>query len=86
MKTTIDHAGRLVIPKALREQAGLKAGMELDVNFRDGGIEITVPEAKGCLVREGGLLVWEPAPGTPLVSGEEINELIRVLREEPDKF
>jgi len=40
MKTTIDAAGRIVIPKKLREQAGLQAGMELEVRCRDGRIEV----------------------------------------------
>lgn len=86
MKTTIDGAGRLVIPKPVREKAGVKPGMELDIDYRDGAIEITFPPAKGKLVRKGGLLVWQPAPGTPPVSMEEINEAIRLLREEREKF
>ncbi len=40
MKTTIDAAGRLVIPKKIREEAGLKPGTALDVRVRDGVIEI----------------------------------------------
>ena len=40
MRTTIDSAGRVVIPKAVRDQANLTAGAEIDVEFRDGRIEI----------------------------------------------
>lgn len=40
MKTTIDAAGRLAIPKAIREQAGLRPGIELDVRLSDGVVEI----------------------------------------------
>jgi AbrB family looped-hinge helix DNA binding protein len=40
MKTTIDAAGRLVIPKQIGEKASLKPGMALDVRVRDGVIEI----------------------------------------------
>ena len=31
MRTTIDKAGRVVIPAAIRERAGLSAGSELEV-------------------------------------------------------
>jgi AbrB family looped-hinge helix DNA binding protein len=31
MKTTIDRAGRVVIPAIIRQRAGLKAGTELEV-------------------------------------------------------
>jgi AbrB family looped-hinge helix DNA binding protein len=86
MKTTIDAAGRVVIPKVLRDRAGLQAGMEIEVNLRDGLIEIAVPPPEGRLVREGGFLVWEPAEGTRTVSTEEINEAIRQLREDRGNF
>jgi AbrB family looped-hinge helix DNA binding protein len=40
MRTTIDAAGRIVVPKALRDAMGLAAGREIDVVFTDGRIEI----------------------------------------------
>jgi AbrB family looped-hinge helix DNA binding protein len=40
MRTTMDSAGRLVIPKALRDRVGLVAGEELELRERDGRIEI----------------------------------------------
>jgi AbrB family looped-hinge helix DNA binding protein len=36
----MDAAGRVVIPKPLRERAGLAGGGELEVRERDGRIEI----------------------------------------------
>ena len=41
MSATIDAAGRVVIPKALRERAGLVAGTKVDFRFHDGAIEIS---------------------------------------------
>lgn len=41
MKTTIDHAGRLVIPKDIRCESGIKPGMALDVRWENGKIAIT---------------------------------------------
>ena len=43
MRTTIDAAGRLVIPKPLREQLGFVPGMELELDAVDGRLEVAVP-------------------------------------------
>ena len=40
MKSTIDRAGRVVIPKAIREAAGLKPGSALTIAYRDGQVVI----------------------------------------------
>ncbi len=40
MSTAIDSAGRLVIPKAVRDAAGIQPGTPLEIRFRDGRIEI----------------------------------------------
>jgi len=43
MRATIDGAGRLVVPKALREQLGFAAGTELELAAVDGRLEVAVP-------------------------------------------
>lgn len=43
MRATIDGAGRIVVPKPLREQLGLGAGMELELEAVDGRLQVTVP-------------------------------------------
>ena len=60
MKTTIDKAGRVVIPAAVRERAGLKPGTELDVVVDDIAIHLvrTGPEPE--LVRRGRRLIAKP--------------------------
>ena len=44
MRTTIDRAGRLVIPREIRRQAGLAPGMALEVRVNEGRIEIAAEE------------------------------------------
>ena len=67
MKTTIDLAGRVVIPKTLRERAGLKPGSEIDINLRGGILEI-VEDGYGFLRKEGFL----PGPADVYVSQSQI--------------
>ncbi len=73
MRSTIDKAGRLVVPKILRDRIGLRAGaVEL---IADGtGIRIEPVAGEG-LAEEGGRLVI-PASGVGLD-----DELVRALRD-----
>ena len=43
MRTTIDAAGRVVVPKALRDELGFSPGVELELEAVDGRLEIVVP-------------------------------------------
>ncbi len=80
MKTTIDRAGRVVIPKAVREAAGLVPGLKLEVRCRDGVVEIEPVCAEIKLVRKGSVTVAY-APGAPRLTRKMVNELIREIRE-----
>jgi AbrB family looped-hinge helix DNA binding protein len=61
MRTTIDKAGRVVIPKPIREALGLAAGTEVDIQIDGVGIRIDGPEVEEAeLVEVDGFLV---APG-----------------------
>ncbi|HEY7443717.1 MAG TPA: AbrB/MazE/SpoVT family DNA-binding domain-containing protein [Vicinamibacterales bacterium] len=60
MRTTIDKAGRVVIPAAIREQAGLSAGAELEVTADELGVRIQRVAAGPRLVRIGRRLVARP--------------------------
>lgn len=77
-KTTIDAAGRVVIPKALRPKAGLQPGVPLDIHLTDGRIEIEPAPSPVKLVREGRFLVAvSEVEGPPLT-----NERVQETREE----
>ncbi len=80
MSTTIDRAGRIVIPKSIREAAGLRPGVSLKIELRDGRVEIEPVAPKMRLVRRRGMLVAS-IPGAPKLTVEETNELIRKARD-----
>ena len=82
MTSTIDKAGRLVIPKVLRDRAGLQPGAELELSFVEGVIRIRSAEPQGRLILKNGLPYWQSPAGTPSATLEEINEAIRESREE----
>lgn len=60
MPITMDAAGRLVIPSAIRREAALEPGVPLEVRWRDGVIEIEPQPLAVTLERRGRLLVAVP--------------------------
>jgi AbrB family looped-hinge helix DNA binding protein len=66
MKTTMDKAGRLVIPRPLRDRIGLADGGQVEVELDGAAIRIEPVSASG-LREDGGLLVI-PATGAPLTA------------------
>jgi AbrB family looped-hinge helix DNA binding protein len=61
MQTTIDKAGRVVIPASIRDRAGLQPGATLEVSVDDTGIRLERVAAGPTLVRAGKRLVARPA-------------------------
>jgi AbrB family looped-hinge helix DNA binding protein len=60
MRTTIDKAGRLVIPASIRDRAGLTPGTTLEITVEDFGVRLE-PVAPGPrLVKVGRRLVARP--------------------------
>jgi AbrB family looped-hinge helix DNA binding protein len=68
MRATIDKAGRLVIPRSLRDRIGLGGGGEVELELDGAAVRIE-PLAGHQLVEEAGLLVI-PATGAPLTSAD----------------
>jgi AbrB family looped-hinge helix DNA binding protein len=60
MTITMDAAGRLVIPSAIRREAGLEPGVPLTVRWHEGIIEIEPQPLAVTLARKGRLLVASP--------------------------
>ncbi|HET7004290.1 MAG TPA: AbrB/MazE/SpoVT family DNA-binding domain-containing protein, partial [Candidatus Binatia bacterium] len=82
MKTTIDHAGRLVIPKHICRESGIKPGMPLEVRWENGAIAITAAPLPATLERKGRLLVAVPSKDTPRLSVETVERTRKSLRKE----
>src|SRR5687767_15857667 len=79
MKTTIDHAGRLVIPKDIRRESGIKPGMPLEVRWEKGAIAITPAPLSVKLERKGRLLVAVPTKDAPRLSTETVERTRKTL-------
>jgi len=73
MKTTIDKAGRLVIPRNIRDRIGLADGGEVELELDGAAVRIE-PVSTGELVEEGGLL-FIPRLGEP-ITDEMVRDLI----------
>ena len=73
---TIDRFGRILIPKALREGAGLRAGTEVEIVAEGRALRL-LPRDEGVLLREvGGVLV---------ASGEAVGDLVGAVRRDRQK-
>lgn len=80
MKSSIDSAGRLVVPKAIREQARLKPGVPVEIRWRSGVIEIEPAPVPVKLRRRGRFLVAVPEKDIPELKSAEVQETRRTLR------
>jgi AbrB family looped-hinge helix DNA binding protein len=77
MRTTIDKAGRLVVPKALRDRLGLMPG-EVEITA-DGATLRVEPVFDDSLVERDGRLVIPPSDSSIT------DELVRELRDADQK-
>jgi AbrB family looped-hinge helix DNA binding protein len=80
METTMDSAGRLVIPARVRREAALEPGAPLEVRWRDGVIEIEPRPLPVSLVRKGRLLVAQPAGKIPPLRTATVERAQRDVR------
>src|SRR6476660_8681247 len=76
MKTTIDKAGRVVIPAAIRDGAGLTPGTELDITVDEFGIRLERVTPGPRLVKVGRRTVARPTVSADVRPGLDIATLI----------
>lgn len=84
MITTIDKAGRLVIPKPLRDAMGLKPGSKIDLAFTDGRIVIEYAPVEWRIEIMNGFPVLrsDRDPDSPPITDEMIRETLEAVRDE----
>jgi AbrB family looped-hinge helix DNA binding protein len=80
MRTTIDAAGRIVVPKRVRDAMGLDAGREIDVIFTDGRIEIELAPADVTVESEVGLPRLVPRAALPGLTDEQVRDALEATR------
>lgn len=82
MKSTIDRAGRIVVPKSIREAAKLRAGTELDIRLVEGRLEIEPAPLRVKLERRGKLLVAVAPAQHPTLTAKDVEEVIDSLQQD----
>jgi AbrB family looped-hinge helix DNA binding protein len=83
MRTTIDKAGRVVIPAAIRERAALTPGSELEVNVDEFGVHLERVAPGPRLVKVGRRLVARP---TSAVDRRPVIDVAAVIEEERNRW
>ena len=76
MRTTIDKAGRVVIPAGIRERAGLTPGADLEITEDEVGIRLERVAAGPKLVKVGRRLVARPTVSRDLRPTLDIATLV----------
>lgn len=80
MRVSIDSAGRIVVPQALRRQLGLRPGTQLDARVEEGRL-VAIPMGPGVVVvEEGGRLVATTIEPLPDMSHQELLDIIDETR------
>jgi AbrB family looped-hinge helix DNA binding protein len=80
MRTAIDAAGRVVIPKALRDALGLAAGQPLEITERDGRLEIVPAPTPMTLVDEGDGVVAVAEADMPVLTADLVRDTLERTR------
>ncbi len=77
----MDYAGRLVLPREIRDEAGFEPGMPLRIICRDGRVEIEAAPRDVKIVRKGRLLVALPVEAGDVLRKDTVAETTASARE-----
>jgi AbrB family looped-hinge helix DNA binding protein len=80
MLTTIDAAGRIVVPKSVRDAMGLRGGQQLEISYVDGRIEIEVPARDFAIELRGRIPVAVAEEPLPPLTAETVREVLEQVR------
>jgi AbrB family looped-hinge helix DNA binding protein len=82
MRVSIDASGRVVIPKRVREELGLKAGQELELDTRDGDIRLSAHGVDMWVEGEGREARLRTAAPLPPLAPDVVSRTLDELRSE----
>jgi AbrB family looped-hinge helix DNA binding protein len=77
----IDLAGRIVLPKKMRQELAIKAGDRLKVAIAGTMLTLTPARRAGGLVRKGTALVFSTGAGEQ-IDPETVDRVLEACREE----
>jgi AbrB family looped-hinge helix DNA binding protein len=80
MRITIDKAGRIVVPKTLRDVLGMRAGAQLDIEAVDGALEIRAAPTPVHLEERDGVPVAVPEQSLPPLTAEQVRTTLEQTR------
>jgi AbrB family looped-hinge helix DNA binding protein len=80
MIATIDAAGRLVIPKEMREKLGITGAQQVSVEWADGKVQITVPRTPTRLEEHDGVFVAVTDEPMPPLSPDAVRDTLEHVR------
>ena len=80
MRTAIDSAGRIVVPKPLRDSLGLTTGQPLEIVERDGHLELTPAPTPMRLIDDGDGLTAVPDDDLPPLTAELVRDILEQTR------
>jgi AbrB family looped-hinge helix DNA binding protein len=80
MVTAIDSAGRIVVPKPLRDALGLAPGQTLEITATDGRLEIAVAATPMTLKKRGKGVVAVPDVDMPPLTSEQVRDTLERTR------
>jgi AbrB family looped-hinge helix DNA binding protein len=80
MITTMDSAGRVVLPKAARRRAQLTPGAPIEVRVVDGRIELEPAPARVKIEKRGRFWVATPLDRPPVLTHDEVEATTEALR------
>lgn len=78
---TMDSAGRLVLPKEIRDEAQLQPGVPLRIVCHDGRVEIEPLPREVRVVRKGRMRVAVPVEEGNVLESAAVRETVKSVRE-----
>lgn len=80
MRVSIDAAGRLVVPKPLRDALGIEPGAPLEISVRDGRLEIEPDPTPMRVVQGPNGVILEADRALPPLTADDVREVLEQVR------